>query len=213
LGEWSGNIFDFFFKIASRITADIKRPFRMRDNIHREDDTPVHKALREALANCLIHADYYGRRGIVIEKKKHLITFENPGSFRPDVTEAMNGGITDPRNPNIFKMFALLDIGERAGSGLHSIRIVCEDMKWEAPAMTEQINPNRTIWNIPIELEEKNGGINLLHETIKQYQGERTLFFQEKLHLPQRTIERWLKKLRDDKVIEFRGSKKAVVIG
>jgi predicted HTH transcriptional regulator len=54
LGEWSGNIFDFFFKIASRITADIKRPFRMRDNIYREDDTPVHKALREALANMIL---------------------------------------------------------------------------------------------------------------------------------------------------------------
>ncbi|MDR3245505.1 MAG: putative DNA binding domain-containing protein [Prevotellaceae bacterium] len=38
LGEWNGNIFDFFFKIASRLTADIKRPFRMRNNIQREDD-------------------------------------------------------------------------------------------------------------------------------------------------------------------------------
>jgi predicted HTH transcriptional regulator len=234
LGEWSGNIFDFFFKIASRITADIKRPFRMRDNIYREDDTPVHKALREALANCLIHADYYGRRGIIIEKKKHLIRFENPGSFRPDVTEAMNGGITDPRNPLLFKMFALLDIGERAGSGLHSIRTVWEDMKWEAPVMTEQINPDRTIWHVPVELEEdnvginsenvglndadgglnsENGGINLLLKTIKQYRGERTMFFQEKLHLPKRTVERWLKTLRDEKKIEFRGSKKMAVIG
>jgi hypothetical protein len=41
----------------------------------------------------------------------------------------MNGGITDPRNPLLFKMFALLDIGERAGSGQHSIRTVWEDMK------------------------------------------------------------------------------------
>lgn len=29
----------------------------------RIEDTPVHKALREALANCLINADYYGTRG------------------------------------------------------------------------------------------------------------------------------------------------------
>ena len=33
------------------------------------EDTPVHKALREALANCLINADYYGTRGVVIKKE------------------------------------------------------------------------------------------------------------------------------------------------
>jgi ATP-dependent DNA helicase RecG len=82
--------------------------------------------------------------------------------------------------------------------------------------MTEQINPDRTIWHVPVELEEENGGlnsenggINLLLKTIKQYRGERTMFFQEKLHLPKRTVERWLKTLRDEKKIEFRGSKKS----
>ena len=35
----------------------------------RVDDTPVHKALREALANCLINADYHGLRGVVIRKE------------------------------------------------------------------------------------------------------------------------------------------------
>ena len=37
----------------------------------RIDDTPVHKALREALANCLINADYYGTRGVVIKKDQN----------------------------------------------------------------------------------------------------------------------------------------------
>ena len=37
---------------------------------NRIDDTPVHKALREALGNCLINADYYGTRVVVIKKIK-----------------------------------------------------------------------------------------------------------------------------------------------
>ncbi|MDR0682302.1 MAG: putative DNA binding domain-containing protein, partial [Dysgonamonadaceae bacterium] len=54
LGEWSGNVFDFFFRIADRVAADIKRPFRMLNGLEREDDTAIHKAIREALANAVI---------------------------------------------------------------------------------------------------------------------------------------------------------------
>lgn len=41
----------------------------------RVDDTPVHKALREALANCLINADYHGLRGVVIRKEPDQADF------------------------------------------------------------------------------------------------------------------------------------------
>lgn len=51
-----------------KIIKDVKVPFSMKGG-DRIDDTPVHKALREALANCLINADYYGTRGVVIKKR------------------------------------------------------------------------------------------------------------------------------------------------
>lgn len=66
-GDWSGNVYDFYFRIYNRLIQDIKVPFRM-DGGNRVDDTPVHQALREALANCLVNADYYGRQGLVILK-------------------------------------------------------------------------------------------------------------------------------------------------
>ena len=56
-GEWSGNICDFYFRVYNKIIKDVKVPFSMKGG-DRIDDTPVHKALREALANCLINADY-----------------------------------------------------------------------------------------------------------------------------------------------------------
>ena len=52
-GEWSGNVCDFYFRVYNKIIKDIKVPFKMVGG-ERIDDTPVHKALREALANCLI---------------------------------------------------------------------------------------------------------------------------------------------------------------
>lgn len=49
-GDWSGNLFDFYYKILDRLTSDIKVPFRLENGVDRIDDTDVHKAMREALA-------------------------------------------------------------------------------------------------------------------------------------------------------------------
>ena len=155
-GDWSGNIFDFFFKIIDRLTADIKRPFRMRNSIERDDDTAVNVAVREALANSVIHADYYGRQGIVVEKRKNEISFSNPGGCRLSVKEAMEGGISDPRNPTIFKLFSLIEIGERAGSGIFNICSVWNRIEWKIPSLHQYFSPDRTTFILPIELEHED---------------------------------------------------------
>ena len=119
-GEWSGNLFDFVFKILPKLQADLKVPFVLRGN-QRVDDTPAHKLLRESLVNSLSHADFYGRQGVVVSKNKDGFTFANPGRLRISKAEAVGGGISDPRNGIILKMFQLIEFGERAGSGLNGI--------------------------------------------------------------------------------------------
>lgn len=140
--DWSGNIYDFYFRVYNKITQDIKVPFKLESG-DRIDDTPVHKALREALANCLINADYYGRQGIVIIKKKDIITFSNPGGFRIDVEAAKSGRVSDPRNSTLIKMFNLIDVGERAGSGIPNIFSVWKKQGWSAPVISESFEPDR----------------------------------------------------------------------
>lgn len=44
-GDRTGNLFDFFFRVNSKITKDLKIPFKL-DGITRIDDTPVHKVMR-----------------------------------------------------------------------------------------------------------------------------------------------------------------------
>ena len=90
----------------------------MKDGLTRIDDTPIHEALREALANCVSNADFYGVRGLVIRNNIDEIIMENPGSFRIDLGEALSGGVSSPRNAVILKMLNLLNIGERSGSGI-----------------------------------------------------------------------------------------------
>lgn len=142
-GDWSGNIFDFYYKIIDRLTSDVKRPFKLDENLMRIDDTPIHASLRECLANALIHADYYGRRGIVIDKEFRKITIANPGTFRIGIDEAIAGGISDARNGKIFNMFALINVGERSGSGLCDVYHVWEESGFKRPEILETVDPDR----------------------------------------------------------------------
>lgn len=141
-GTWSGNLFDFYFKIINKITDNLNIPFRTIDGI-RQEDTRVHKAVREAVANSIIHADYRLPRGIVIEKGKTYFKFFNPGNLRITREEALKGGVSDPRNENIFKMFNLLGVGERAGSGLENIHLAWREQKWIVPDLEETYDPDR----------------------------------------------------------------------
>ncbi|MDR1206276.1 MAG: putative DNA binding domain-containing protein [Peptococcaceae bacterium] len=143
LGDWSGNIFDFYYRVVHRLSQDVKTPFVLNGDT-RVDDTPVHKALREALVNALIHSDYYGRRGLVIHKFRDCVTITNPGGLRVSVEDAIGGGLSDPRNITLTKVFNLLNLGERAGSGIPSIYSVWNHQGWRSPALKEQFNPDRT---------------------------------------------------------------------
>ena len=143
-GDWSGNLFDFFFRVYNKLTRDLEKPFQL-DGAARVEDTPVHQAIREALANCIVNADFYLPRGIVILKEKDRIIMQNPGSIRTGKEQMLRGGISDPRNKAIMKMLNLISIGERAGSGVPNIFSVWEEKGWKEPAIEEQYGPDRTI--------------------------------------------------------------------
>lgn len=153
-GDWSGNLYDFYFRVYNRLALDIRTPFQMK-NGSRVDDTPIHEALREALANCLINADYYGRQGIVIEKRPESFSFSNPGGFRVDVEAAISGGISDPRNAVLIKMFNLINIGERAGSGIPNIFRIWNKEGWPAPVIRESFDPERITVSLFIGIDSE----------------------------------------------------------
>ena len=166
-GEWSGNVCDFYFRVYNKIIKDIKIPFRMAGG-ERVDDTPVHKAVREALANCLINADYYGVRGVVIKKEPDKLILENPGYIRTGKKQMRLGGESDPRNKALMKMFNLINIGERAGSGVPNIYNVWADEGWEEPVIEERFELDRTILSLSFisKSDEKKATV----KTQKQYE-------------------------------------------
>ena len=149
-------------------------PFKL-EGTDRIDDTPLHKALREALANALIHADYYDQRSLVIQKWPDKIRIANPGAFRINVQEALVGGVSDPRNGSLIKMFNLINIGERAGSGLPRIRIVWQKQGWQEPKIVESFHPDRTTLLLP--LAANNVAAKTAENLILSQRSERTISF------------------------------------
>ena len=161
-GDWSGNIFDFYFRIINRLTGDIPVPFRLENNT-RVDDTKLHEAVREALLNTLVHADYYGRQGTVVIKTPTSLAFANPGDMRISLSTALEGGVSDPRNATLLKMFGLIGIGERAGSGIPNIISSFQEVAQSVPSYKISYVPERVFCTIEFDFSDEN-----LDETTKK---------------------------------------------
>lgn len=64
------------------------------------------------------------------------------------------GGISDPRNKILMKMFNLINIGERAGSGVPNIFNTWADQGWIDPVIEKQFDPDRTILTLAFKKKQ-----------------------------------------------------------
>ncbi|QLB13277.1 AAA family ATPase [Bisgaardia hudsonensis] len=138
---WSGNLFDFYRKVYNKLIQDLKIPFEIVDGV-RQDDTPVHVAIREALANCLVHADYSDRASVLVVKTRDSFEFRNPGLMRIPLEQSLFGGESDCRNRKLHQMFRFINIGEQAGSGIPKILAGWRSQHWIPPDLQEKREPN-----------------------------------------------------------------------
>ena len=79
--------------------------------------------------------------------------------------KALAGGVSDPRNATMAKMFSLVEIGERAGSGLPKIVDGWRACGLPQPVIAESFDPDRTVLVLPLENRRqkpaaKTGGKN-----------------------------------------------------
>lgn len=151
-GEWSGNIFDFYCRVYDGLRRGLETFLGPE-----EDSGPVDRAVREALANCLVNGDYYGKGGLRIIQRPGEITMTNPGSFRIRMAAARSGGRSDPRNSAMGKMLHLIGAGERTGSGIPRIFQVWQDRGWAEPAIRQMFAPDRTTLTLLLAPPEGRG--------------------------------------------------------
>lgn len=142
-GTWSGNVLDFYFKTRANLTAGFHDLDQYSDS--QLTNTVSIFSFQEAIINALVHADYYGEGGIVIEREKDLLRFSNPGLLRIPVEQALEGNISNLRNPNLFKMFILIGLCKRTGSGLKSIKASWDHYGDNAFGLIQDAVSERTI--------------------------------------------------------------------
>jgi ATP-dependent DNA helicase RecG len=130
--DWDGNLFRAFFLIYERLTKDLPVPFQLKDGM-RTDHSPAHVALREALVNLLVHADYGEPDASVILREPDGYRFRNPGSSRVPEFELYRGHRSQPRNPKLIRMFRLVGLAEEAGSGIQNILKAWRELGYRKP--------------------------------------------------------------------------------
>jgi predicted HTH transcriptional regulator len=148
-GLWSGNVYDGLYRIYNKLVQAIPVPFST-DGLYRAATTPAHEAVREALVNCFTNADFEGAGGIRVELSSDGIVLSNPGGFRVGIDEACVGGISDPRNKGLMKIFSQIGLAERAGSGIPNMIADWEGAGFERPRLVEEVDPERSVVVLPL---------------------------------------------------------------
>lgn len=77
-GTWETNLFQFFYRTYSKLSQLLPTPFMLK-GIDRQEESTAHIALRESLANCLIHCNYAQNGSILVVGRRERITMRNPG--------------------------------------------------------------------------------------------------------------------------------------
>ncbi len=153
-GTWENNLFNFLRKVMPKLTEDLKRPFVLK-GMQRVDDTPMHKAIREAFVNMIIHADYMMDASVLrVIKNEEGFTFTNPGNLKISKEQIYHGGESKPRNPHMQTMLRMVGYGDYAGSGFPKILKAWSDYGLEVPELFEDTIMDQVTLRLRVKADE-----------------------------------------------------------
>lgn len=167
-------------------------------------DYPL-EAVREIIVNMIVHRDYQAQGDSTIKLFQDRIEFFNPGTLPKGVSmnDILSGKLaSNPRNKQIASIFKEAGIIEKYGSGIKRVRQVMA-ISDSAEPIFEMIAGYFKVTLFPSG--GVSGGVSDLLNFIKTNPGQNSKEIKMAVNLPQRTLERWLKQLREHNKIEFQG--------
>ena len=165
-------------------------------------------ALREIVINMIVHRDYRSANDSTIKVFDDRIEFFNPGHYKSHL-----------RNKQIATIFKELELIEKYGSGVRRVidsfvAYGLPEPEFEATQGGMAVTVFKTIDGATANKTDGsvnggvNGGVKGLLSYIQLHPGQRSIEIVDALNTSLRTVERWLKQLKDEGKIEFKGAPK-----
>jgi len=120
------NLWEYYFECFARLKQKVDVQFRLTAEGFGQELSPGLDAIREALVNMLMHADYFSPGHSRIRIFTNHIEFFNFGGLPKPLNELTTKDISLPRNPIIAKLFRIVKLAENMGLGIDRI-----NQNWE----------------------------------------------------------------------------------
>lgn len=143
------NLLEFYTAVARRLTA--VSALLAEDPAARRE---VAAAMKEAVLNAILHADYFGGGGLTIQRTDRALEVTNGGLLRVSPAQARSGGTADPRNRTLTGLFALVKLGSGEGAGLRGIYKTWGRQGWSAPVLSEAFHAGLTSLSLPLPRQD-----------------------------------------------------------
>ncbi|HIJ96523.1 MAG TPA: ATP-dependent DNA helicase [Desulfuromonadales bacterium] len=213
----SDTLSDAFSRTMQAIAKHINISFKIKGMEREEIWEYPQVAVREALANAIVHRDYQNPSDIQIKIFDNRLTIYSPGRLYGNLTiEALRQDSyhSELRNKLVAEAFYLTGLIEKYGSGITRIRKAVAEAG-NIDFVMEEL-PNGVLVTFNKRAEEINGGItggitggiNEVLDYVNMHPGVKGGEISGRFGFSQRTLERLLKELKEGRKIIFKGSKK-----
>jgi len=206
------NVFSFITEVSARLSMVIGTPFKL-DGIRHEKESDTFRAVREALINSLVHADYEvsnPRIRIVYDGEK--ISMTNPGTMRISISDAVTGGKSDPRNQAMMRIAMLGDLVENAGSGIRYIVNVKDSgdlLNFKMEENDDPLSVKTTLW-LPVTKIRMNDTETRILRHIQDNEHASQKEIADAIGVSLSTVNRTVAKLKTEGILELTGTNRNV---
>lgn len=114
---WSGNLFDFYQMVFKDLYSDIPSSY-VSINGQNVGKALMIDCFKEALANAFSNHSFFLNMPLKIIRTIDSLSITNSGKMRIGKEQAINGGISIPRNHAIITFFRRIGVADKSGTGI-----------------------------------------------------------------------------------------------
>lgn len=209
------NLFEFYRVVREKLRLTVEDKFELDEKSVRKPPSELDKALREALANMIVHADYLDPETTVKVIVDNLYyVFQNPGIMKVSSEQFFTGGYSFPRNNTLIQYFRRIGESERAGTGGKEILNVMSQNRYRLPDLiTDYRSTTLKLWTaIPSETYED---LSVYSKAVLQcFNNDRMYFARSDIKNATKLSDHYVRKAIDElisrKLIKSKGKGRAI---